>query len=369
MRREGSRAVKITSVRPGELGAAELARWGALQDANPELADPYFSAGWALLVDSVRSDARVAVFEDSKGIQAFLPVQKRSSFTAMAIGAPLCDYQGLIAAGDLDVDLREAAAAIGVERIDFAHAPASQSAFTPFIRATEEVRGADLSRGYDAYIAALKSAGSSSPKNVASRRRKAERELGPVRTTAFAPDAEGLETLIGWKREQMRRTRQPDLFAASWVDRLVRRIAEGPVHDLEPAFVSVRIADRIVATHLGLRRGKALHNWMIAHDVTLNAYSPGVLLWFDQLERAAADGVTEVDYGCGEYAYKKLSSNRTRIVGHGFVGRPGLATAVRSLQFALRDVIERAPAAAIAALPGKAMRRVDFYRGLAAPPR
>jgi CelD/BcsL family acetyltransferase involved in cellulose biosynthesis len=361
--------VKITSVRPSELGPAELARWGALQDADPELADPYFSAGWALLVDSVRSDARVAVFEDSAGIQAFLPVQKRSGFTAMAIGAPMCDYQGLIAAPGLDVDLRDAAAAIGVERIDFAHAPASQRAFVPFIRSIEEVRGADLSRGYAAFIADLKAAGSSSPKNVGSRRRKAERELGPVETRAFAPDPVGLETMISWKREQMKRTRQPDLFAVEWVDRMVRRIAEGPVHDLEPAFVTVRIADRIVATHLGLRRGQAMHNWLIAHDISLNAYSPGVLMWFDQLEKAAALGITEVDYGCGEYAYKKLSSNRTRRVGHGFIGRPGIASAFRSLQFTLRGVIERAPAEAIAALPGKAMRRVDFYRGLAAPTR
>jgi CelD/BcsL family acetyltransferase involved in cellulose biosynthesis len=320
-------------------------------------------------VDQVRSDARVAVFEDSAGIQGFLPVQKRSGFTAMAIGAPMCDYQGLIAAADLDVDLRDAAEAIGVERIDFAHAPASQRAFTPFMRGTEEVRGADLSRGYNAYIADLKAAGSSSPKNVATRRRKVERELGSITTSAFVPDPEGLETLIRWKREQMKRTRQPDLFAVGWVDRLVRRIADGPLHDLEPAFVAVRIDDRIVATHLGLRRGKALHNWLIAHDASLNAYSPGVMLWFDQLERAAAAGITEVDYGCGEYAYKRLSSNRSRTVGHGFIGRPGLATAVRSLQFALRDVIERAPAEAIAALPGKAMRRVDFYRGLAAPTR
>lgn len=361
--------MKITSVRPSELGPAELARWGALQDADPELADPYFSAGWALLVDSVRSDARVAVFEDSRGIQGFLPVQKRSAFTAMAIGAPMCDYQGVIAAADAEIDLRRAAVAIGVERIDFAHAPATQAAFAPFVRATEVVRCADLSKGFAAYMAELKAAGSSSPKNYGWRGRKAEREIGPVQARGFAADPEGLETLIGWKRDQMRRTRQPDLFATRWVDQLVRRIAEGPLHDLEPAFFTVRINGQIAGAHLGLRRGKAMHNWLIAHDPALNAVSPGTLVWFAQLEIAAAAGVTEVDYGCGDYPYKRLSSNRSRTVGHGFIGRPGLASAVRGLQFTVRELMERAPAPAIADLPGKAMRRVDFYRGLAAPPR
>ena len=52
------------------------------------------------------------------------------------------------------------------------------------------------------------------------------------------------------------------------------------------------------------------------------------------------------------------------MVGHGFAGKPGAATLVRSAAYGLRGVAERLPLGPVSELPGKAMRRLDLIRGL-----
>ncbi len=75
-------------------------------------------------------------------------------------------------------------------------------------------------------------------------------------------------------------------------------------------------------------------------------------------------GFTSLDLGPGDYRFKQQLSNAQRRVAHGFVGRPSPQSLVRSAEYGVRAAAENLPLGALSHLPGKAMRRMDLWRGL-----
>lgn len=73
----------------------------------------------------------------------------------------------------------------------------------------------------------------------------------------------------------------------------------------------------------------------------------------------------ELDFGPGDYQYKRQLATGQRMLAWGAASRISWSAAMRQAQFALRAGIERVPHKQLAALPGKAMRRIDLMRGLA----
>ncbi len=356
--------MRIETIRPSELGPVELERWAELRASDPCLASPYFAPEWSLWLDGLRPDIRVAVLLNADRIDAFLPVQRASSYAALAPGGPLCDYQGLIARPDLEVDLRRFAMALKVGRIDFTHALAHQTALGPVLRGEDASQLVDLSGGWDSYREQRRAAGSSVGKRIRQRRNKLEREVGPVRMTAFSADMGDYHQMIAWKRAQMHRTSVPDIFAHDWVSRLVHRTADARTGTFGGALFSLHAGDRLIAVHHCLRSEKVLHSWFIGHDPAFEAYSPGLILTEDVLRTAAETGYREVDFGAGDYQFKRSFSNASRATGHGFAGLASAAALVRGAEWTVRRVAEAMPMGKLSALPAKAMRRLDLYRGL-----
>jgi CelD/BcsL family acetyltransferase involved in cellulose biosynthesis len=347
--------VQVRIARPSELGPEERARWAALQQTRADTIDPFFSLGWALLIDAVRADARVAVIEDGGAVRAFLPLQRQSGFSALPMGAPLADYFGLIGDPGPDFDLRCVARALKVDRIDFALAPASQTAFARFACGMESSTGAAFE-------------GSDALKKVSQKRRKLERERGPALTRHGVREAGALDALIGWKTEQLARTRQPNLFERPWVMDVLRRAQALETPEFGLDLTMLELEGRPIAAVANLTAANAQHAWWIAHDPdpALQAYSPGTLVWRDMLEHAARGGAVQVDFGQGDYQYKRSFATYARPTLLGVAARPTPAGLVRKAEFAARNLIERLPWPAVAALPGKAMRRIDYNRSLAA---
>src|SRR5215510_3979688 len=96
----------------------DIAAWRELLAADEAFTSPYLTPDWAQFVARRRPDARVAVFRNVDGSAAgFLPVQRSSSYAALPIGGPVCDYQAMIGPAGLDLSL--AVKALDVGRIDF----------------------------------------------------------------------------------------------------------------------------------------------------------------------------------------------------------------------------------------------------------
>jgi len=353
--------VRIEVIHPSELGSAEVSRWRALQAAEPGLASPYLTPDWARIVGAARQDARICVLNEGQG---YFPVQRVSRFAAMGLGAPIADYQGVVCPPDLGLDASALCKALKVGRIDLSHVPVGQS----ILRRPAGADGSwvvEVGEGADAYRAGLKQRRGEFLRQTDKKLRKFEREQGALTFVARSIDAADFETMLAWKNAQLLRTGQPAIWDAPWV----RGVVFASFANRDPHFsgmlFTVKLGERLIAANYFLRADRVLHDWIMAHDSDFDAYSPGVELARRAIIWAAENGFVEIDFGPGQYQYKRQLATSQRMLAWGTVSGASWSGAVRRAEYAVRNAIERLPNPRLAALPGKAMRRLDLMRGLA----
>ncbi len=362
----GPYRLHIDLIRPSQLSNADAATWSRLQAADPGLDSPFLGPNWAQAVERAqggeRSGVRVALLQDGGGARGFFSARQRGPI-AMPVGAPMCDYQGLVADAGLHVDGRQLLEALKVDRLDFSHMLAEQPAFSAHLRGLDVSHGVDLSAGYAAYVAERR-AQTGLLKDLDKRRRKAEREVGPVVFEAYSRSQAAFDKLIAWKRQLMRATGQTDLFEADWPLRLLSDLFASRDPDFGGVLFTLSIGDQLVAAHLHLRGRHTVHAWIIGHDEAMDRFSPGLLLFQDILKWMDDTPYWYLDFGPGDYRFKHQFANARQSIGHGFVGRLSTAALVREAQYRVRGLAERFDLGEVSSLPGKAMRRLDLWRGL-----
>ena len=181
--RQGIALVDFEVVRPQDLTPASIERWAALQSADIALDSPFLSPQWARAVERVQGEGarnvRVAILKEAGREVGFFPARV-GSFTAMPVGAPMCDYQGLVAEPGLRVEAKDLIGALGVDRLDFTFMLEEQAVFAKHARGRDLSYVVDVAGGYEAYEAERRAAGTSVLKDGDKKRRKVEREVGPV---------------------------------------------------------------------------------------------------------------------------------------------------------------------------------------------
>lgn len=358
--------MQIDVINPSALSAGELARWSALQAGEPAWDSPFLSPGWALASERRQprgGQVKVCVLREAGQAVGFMAVRVAGA-VAMPAGAPMNDYQALVAEPGLVVSARQIVDALRVQRLDFSHLVEGQAAFAPFVRGSAVSYGLDVTDGYAAYAEGRRAAGSGVIKDLDKRRRKVEREVGPVRFTALERDPAMLEQLLAWKRAQYRATGQTDVFATPWTAELMADLLEARDERFGGGLFTLHIGDQLAAAQFNLLGERTIHAWIIAHDGAFERYSPGLLLFQDILMWMDGTPYRLLDLGAGDYRFKLQLSNRHLRVSHGFVGRPSPALLMRQAQYEVREAAERLPLGAVSRLPAKAMRRLDLWRGL-----
>ncbi|MET0293575.1 MAG: GNAT family N-acetyltransferase [Phenylobacterium sp.] len=360
-------AYEIEVMRPGEMTGARVARWAALQAASPLFDSPFLSPGWARAVEAAQGSraAKVAVVRQGGRDVGFLPATCAGD-VALPLGAPMCDYQGLVAEPGVAVDPRALVNALGVARLDFSQMLATDAAFAPHARGRTVSHLIDVPVGYGAYAAERKAAGVGLIKDCDRKRRKAEREAGAPTFTAFSRSESAFEQMLAWKRAQFRATAQTDIFATGWTLSLLKALFAGRDPDFGAALFTLHFGDRLAAVHLHLRGRHTIHAWMIAHDAEFERYSPGLLLFQDILGWMDDTPYARLDLGCGDYRFKRELANAQVEICDGFVGLPSTAAFARAAAYEVRKAVEKMPLGPVSELPGKAMRRLDQWRGLRA---
>ncbi|MGD9967345.1 MAG: GNAT family N-acetyltransferase [Hyphomonadaceae bacterium] len=353
--------MRLETIHPRELSAADAALWQAHQIADPTLQSPYLTPGWAKLIGEVREGARVCIIEDGAG---FFGAQRMSQFTAMGLGAPIADYQGVVGLPNLPIDRAALCRALGVGRIDINHVPAGQHLLAGAAAGAEGSWIAETAGGRDLYEAALKQRRSEFVRQTDKKLRKLERDHGPVEFRALSPERASFDTLIAWKDDQLARSGQPRIWATPWIGAVVNRCFETRDCSFGGALFTISVRGRLAAAAFCLRSARILHFWIVAHDSAFDPYSPGVLLARRIAGWAGDNGIAEIDFGPGEYQYKRQLSTTQRTLERGVVAGTTWSAAVRRSALALRAKIERLPSPRLAELPGKAMRRLDLQRAL-----
>jgi CelD/BcsL family acetyltransferase involved in cellulose biosynthesis len=359
----------IDVLRASQLTSRDRARWAQLQSAlGPEYSSPFLSPGWAVGVDAAQApfggETRVAILREGSDAVAFLPV-KAGSIAAQPAGAPLCDYQGLISAPGANVDPRELLRALEVDRYDFCHMLASDPAFAPHVQGTDISWMVDLTQGWDAYEQDRRAAGTDILKDIAKKRRKIERDLGPIEFKAFSHSKADFETLFALKREQLKRTRQTDVTSAPWVRLYLENLFESRDPDFGGVLFTMHIGDRLAAAQFNVRGGNEIHAWFIAQDESFDRHSPGLVMFGELIRWMADSPYRTLDLGPVAYRFKDRLANRQRTIAHGYLGLPATpATLMRAAQYGVRRMAESLPLGRVSAWPGKAMRRLDRWRAL-----
>lgn len=343
--------MRVSVVRPGELGPDDIASWRAMQSGTPSLASPFLSPEFAITVGEFRPSARVAVLSEGSAVVGFFPFERGRLGAGMPIAAGLTDCQGLIHAPGVRWDARELVRGCRLPVWRFDHLEASQQPFERYRTGVERSPVIDLSNGFDAYYEKL---GAQSPqfcKNIERKARKLEREAGELRFVADSDDASAFRTLLSWKSAQYRRTGQFDIFKWSWVTGLIEALFATRGDSFSGLF-SVLYADDVpIAAHFGLRGGDILAHWFPAYDAEFSRYSAGLIMHLRMAECTPAAGVRVIDMGTGVQRYKDELKNGDLFVGVGTVTTGSLhgavlATAPRARAAARQravDVVRRHP--------------------------
>ncbi|HZZ90302.1 MAG TPA: GNAT family N-acetyltransferase [Caulobacteraceae bacterium] len=354
----------VEVLRPKDLPADLAERWRGLQSQHRAWDSPFLSPDWACSVEAARGDGSVQVAVVSKAGEprAFMAATV-GRMTAIAAGGAMCDYEGLVGDPGPCFDPRRLLSALGVGRYDFSHVLDDSPAFAPFARGHALSWIVDLPDGYDVY-ARQRRAAVSALKEFDRKRRKVEREIGPIVFTAKSASKADLDRMIALKREQYRGTGQTDIFAAGWTLRLVEALFALEAPGCGGALFTLHIGGELAAAQFHLTAGKTIHAWLIAHELRFERYSPGLLLFQDILRWMDGQPYDRFDLGYGDYRFKTELSNVQQRLMHGFVGAPSAASLAREAAYGVRRMAEALPLGPASELPGKAMRRLDLLRGL-----
>ena len=309
--------LQISVTRPTELGLQEIALWHAMQHKTRTLASPFLSPEFAIAVDSVRSDARVAVLRDGPDIVGFFPYQRRRLGVGVPIGTGMNDCQGVVCEPDVKWETTELLRACGLTAWQFDCLLNDQRPFERFLRNVSCSPIIDVTAGFSKYQDELRHKSPQFCKDLARKERKLEREVGELRFEVDSRDTSELRTLIGWKSDQYRRTGWFDFFDREWLVALVD-VLFGTRTDQFAGLLSVLSVDGApIAAHFGLRFGSALAHCYPAYDPDFARYSPGLIHHLRMIEQAAGMGIFLIDMGKGDERYKQTLKSFDVHVGEG----------------------------------------------------
>ncbi len=319
--------MRVTVVRPGDLGPSEADLWAKFQRSSPVMSSPFLSLTFAQAVGRFRPGARVAVVEDGGQIEAFLAFELASRKVAVPIGHPMNELQGFIGSG-APIDARAVVRKAGLRGWRFLHVPAEQESLLPHHYDGTRVQCPiiDLTEGYQSYLSSRRK---QRTKKIGEKRRSLARRLGEVSLRWNSCRPEDLQKVIEWKTRKYGGARR--LFA----DRAAVRIAEelaASDNDACRGIVSVLSAgEQAVAANLGLMGPLGLAGWFLSYDITLSRFSPGTIMLFALAEEAANRGIARIDFGGGQDSYKFSLANASYTVAGGAVWASRWEQAARSL--------------------------------------
>jgi len=292
-----------------------------MQRKTESLLNPFLSPEFAVAVDSVRPDARVAVLADGSEIVGFFPFQRGRLGVGLPIGAGLNDCQGLIHAPDVEWDSRELLRTCKISVWQFDHLVNGQGSFEHHAITVASSPVIDLTEGFTTYWENLRAESPKFCRNLVRGTGKLEREAGNLRFVIDSRDLAELRMIMSWKSDQYRRTGWVDRFDRPWVVDLVDYLFSTH-NEWFGGLLSLLYADEtLVAGHFGLQADHVLAAWFPAYNTRFSSQSPGLINYMRMAEKAAAQGVHLINLGKGTEPYKETLKNRYLFVAEGMVAR------------------------------------------------
>lgn len=296
--------MRVKSVSIRDLSDADYANWRQWAYQDGQLVSPYLLPDFAQAVDQVRSDVQVAIIEDEDQTIGYFAYHAPHRFGIRPIGAPMSDYQGIIARPGAQICVEDFLTQLGAGFMAYDNWCDGTACPIEGARERDGSVVVDLSEGPDAYFSDRKAAHKSQFKKTERRFRNAGRGFGKVRLVTDDPDGELFATLAAWKTAQYEATGKLDVFGVSWA----RQLLENLNALSDPAFrgemYALYFGEELAAVEFGLRAGETYHSWFPAYDERFAKVSPGLLLLHEIFKAAPEQGITRIDLGKGGAHYK-----------------------------------------------------------------
>jgi len=323
--------MKITLVAGDRLTQDHIDAWSHLQREDPTLCSPFLRPEFTQAVAAVRDDVEVAVLKDGGEPVGFFPFQRVRRNIGKPVGGPLSDCQAVVVRKGLEWQADELMRGCGLAVWDFSYLLTSQKPFQSHCHVCEDAVYADLSGGFDAYLAQDGREKTHAFKEIRRRIRKIQRELGPLRLELHCDDDRVFEALVDWKAAQYPRTNKTDVFAFPWAAELLERIRRERTEAFSGMTTALYAGDRLLGVHLGMRSYGVLHSWFPAYNRDLQQYSPGMVLWVEMAKAGVLDGIQRIDMGkIHDHTYKTKLMSSAVAVGEGFIDLRPLRRALRT---------------------------------------
>ena len=319
--------MRVTVVRPGDLGTVEAALWRSFQHSTPEGLNPFMSLTYVQAVGRARANARVAVVEEHGQIAAFLPFELGTHGLGMPIGYPMNNLQGFIGSG-VPIDARRVVKQARLRGWRFDSVPVDQRTFASFHYqgTTVPCPIIDLAKGMS-HISAREKA-----------RRALEKQHGTVSLEWNSTQPAQIDRLIEWKSHKYHGASL--LFSDPTARSIVKELAASDSDDCR-GVVSVLLAgEQTAAVHLGLLGPRSLAGWFMSYDPALSHFAPGMMLWLPLAKAAEERGIGQIDLGAGQDTYKFELSNDSYIVAGGAVWARKAEAACRKIFRDFRSLSE-----------------------------
>lgn len=314
----------------GELSTGQIDAWSGLLAAWPANRRAFLSPGYCRAVAAVNPRVRVALFLREGRVAGVLPFQWQAGVLgalriAEPVGGVMSDYFGLVAEPSLRVDVPTILRATGASAIEFSHLDETQAAFG--------FHGEDPRTGLrtligpsgEDYWRQLRVTDKKLVADTERRERKLEAEQGALRFELHARDAIGdLDRLIRLKTAQYQRTgrHRAPLFTQPNVDLLFSLLSRTDP-DCTGVLSVLRVGERLVGAHFGLRCHDTLHFWFPVYDADFAAYSPGRILLKHVIMAGAREGMRVIDRGEGDTPAKRDFANESHLYFRGLWVAPG----------------------------------------------
>ena len=331
-----SNVLSIRAVPFKDLTSDECAAWSTIQQSNAALASPYFRPEFAQCVAAVRHDVEVAVLESGDTPVGFFPYQRSRGNVGRPLAGKLSDFQAIIIPESHQCNPLDVLHACKLNAWHFDHLLVHQSEFTPFVWRDTDSPYIQLSTGLPSYLANREN-GRSLRSEYGQRKRKIEREVGPLRFEADTRDPAVIAACFRWKEQQYLRTGKPNLFAYQWVRDLFDTILVPRSEDFSAMVSVLYVGSTVASVNLCLRSRDILHAWFPAYNAGLASYSPGTLHWFEMIDALPAYGISRIDLGKGPESFKRRFMSGAVRVGEGTVDAGPLTSLARRAWQRTRD--------------------------------
>jgi CelD/BcsL family acetyltransferase involved in cellulose biosynthesis len=350
--------LQIEAIKAEQLTEQHRTAWSTLQRADSALHNPSFCPGFTEAVASVRDDVEIAVLRDEGRYVGFLPFHRTRHNVGLPIGTVLTDMHGLIVDSKLEWDPLELLRECGLAAWKFDHLIATQSPFEPYIQCVEESPYMDLRHGYEAYVEDRRSSGSSSIKRAASKARKLERDVGPIRFVLNDEGDHAFDTVLDWKRQQLAEMHCVDMFQSDWVVDVLKAIRQTQTEDFAGMVSTLYAGDQLVAAQIGMRGTQVISSWIPTFNSAFQKYSPGLLMHLEMAKAAAAKGIDRIDLGRGHNQMKASLRSAAIPLALGAVDRRPLNRIICHGWYRTRDLVYASP---LKGLPLRSYRRVRSW--------